>query len=125
MLVDAPEKCDDGSPAGNCPRVCPAPADACMPSVVVGTAAMCNAECVVQPITACSAGDGCCPVGCETTDSDCTGGGGGGGGGGGEGAGNNDNEITGGCATGGDASGGALAAFGLLGALAMFRRRRS
>jgi len=124
MLVDAPEKCDDGSPAGNCPRVCPAPADACMPSVVVGTAAMCNAECVVQPITACAAGDGCCPVGCETTDSDCTGGGGNGGGGGG-GTMNNNNEITGGCAAGGDSSGGALAAFSLLGALVVFRRRRS
>ncbi len=117
MSVDAPEKCDDGSPAGNCPRVCPAPADACMPSVVVGNASMCTAECVVQPITACAAGDGCCPVGCETTDSDCTEGGGG--------AVNSDNnEITGGCATGGDASGGALAAFGLLGALVAFRRRR-
>ena len=122
MIVDAPEKCDDGSPAGNCPRVCPAPADACMPSVVTGSAAMCTAECVVQPITACTNGDGCCPVGCEATDDDCDGTGGGGGGGGGNAA-SETNEITGGCATG-SGSGSALAAFALFGALVVVRRRR-
>jgi uncharacterized protein (TIGR03382 family) len=116
-IVDPPEKCDDG-PAGNCPRVCPAPADACMPSVVVGTPAMCNAECVVRPITACSNGDGCCPVGCETTDDDCDGTGGGGGGG--NNSGGATGEITGGCAAGGE---GSLAAFVLFGALVVFRRR--
>jgi MYXO-CTERM domain-containing protein len=120
MIVDAPEKCDDGSPAGNCPRVCPAPADACMPTVLTGSAAMCTAECVVQPITACTNGDGCCPVGCDATDDDC---GPGGGGGGGAAAGN-DNEITGGCAAGSGSSSGALAAFALFGAFVLVRRRR-
>jgi len=122
MIVDAPEKCDDGSPAGNCPRVCPAPADACMPSVLVGTAAMCTAECVVQPITACTNGDGCCPVGCEATDDDCDGSGGGGGGGGGGAI--ESNEITGGCSAGGDGRG-ALVLFALFGAVLVVRRRRS
>ncbi|MDB4962427.1 MAG: hypothetical protein JWP01_2426 [Myxococcales bacterium] len=116
-IVDPPETCDDG-PAGNCPRICPAPADACMPSVVVGTPAMCNAACVVQPITSCTSGDGCCAVGCEATDDDCEGGGGGGGGN--NAAGEDTGEITGGCAAGGE---GGLASFVLFGAALLFRRR--
>lgn len=122
MIVDVPEKCEVGSATTPCPTTCPAPADACMPTVLVGTAAMCTAECQVQAITACTGGDGCCAAGCTTaTDSDCVAGSGGGG----NNNGGDDNAITGGCAAGGDSSsGGALAAFGLLGAAVLFRRRR-
>jgi len=127
MLVDAPEKCEPGSATASCPTSCPAAADACMPSVLTGTAAMCNAECVVQPITACTGGDGCCAPGCGASDSDCGAGGGNGGGGGG-GGGNNttnpDDAITGGCAAGGDGNG-ALVVFALFGAVLVVRRRRT
>jgi len=123
MLVDAPEKCEPGSATAACPTSCPAPADACMPTVLTGTAAMCTAECVVQPITACTGGDGCCAPGCGSTDSDCAAGGGGGGGGGG-GNNNPDGAITGGCAAGGDGSG-ALVMFALFGAVLVVRRRRA
>lgn len=119
MVVDAPEKCEPGSATAACPTSCPAPADACMPTVLMGTAAMCTAECVVQPITACTGGDGCCAAGCGSTDSDCANGGGGGGGGNN----NPDGTITGGCAAGGN-SNGALAMFALFGAILVVRRRR-
>lgn len=114
--LDANEKCDPAL-AGSCPATCAASADACMPNNLVGSAVTCTAECVVQPITACADGDGCCPAGCDGMDTDCTGGGGGGGGG------STDPTIEGGCAAGGSSSG-ELFAFGILGALALGARRR-
>ena len=84
--LDAGETCD---PPGSCPTSCAATGDACRPNVLTGSAAGCTAACVVQPITACANGDGCCPMGCDaTTDNDCVAGAGG-------------NEIMGGCAVGG------------------------
>lgn len=84
-VVDPGELCDPGV-ANSCPTSCPAPADACMPSRLLGTAAACSARCAVQPITACTPGDGCCPDGCEAEDTDCT---------------TPDADLSGGCTTGG------------------------
>ncbi|HEU0033231.1 MAG TPA: DUF2271 domain-containing protein [Kofleriaceae bacterium] len=109
--VEAGETCDPAL-AGSCPTTCTPATDACMPNVLVGSAATCSAECKVQPITACADGDGCCPDGCDGMDSDCAGGGGGGTG---EGA-----DINGGCSTGSGAGGLAFAAL----ALVLVRRRR-
>lgn len=86
--VDSGETCDP-TVADSCPASCPQSLDACQPNNLVGAAASCSAECVVQPITACASGDGCCPEGCEGDDDDCDGGGGGA-----------VNDIEGGCATG-------------------------
>jgi len=105
-VVDGGEACDPGV-AGSCPTSCAASADACMPSVLVGAAESCDARCEVQPISACAAGDGCCPDGCEETDPDCGG-----------------IDVTGGCAaTGGGGAAIALGAWAMLVA-AMRRRRR-
>lgn len=70
-VLDAGELCDpaksDG--AGVCPTSCEAPA--CATATLVGSAAECTAQCIVEPL-ACNSGDGCCPEGCDaTTDSDC------------------------------------------------------
>ncbi len=56
---DCPTSCDDGS--------------ACTADTLEGSAATCDAVCVNEPVTACSATrDGCCPAGCSiTTDADC------------------------------------------------------
>ena len=69
-MVDPGETCD---PPASCPTSCTAP-DACSTAVLQGSAANCNAECVVSPITACSlASDGCCPGTCNAnTDADCS-----------------------------------------------------
>jgi hypothetical protein len=92
-VIDPGETCD---PAGSCPTSCPASADACMPNVLVGTAATCTAQCETQLITACANDDGCCPQGCtEATDTDCGAGGGSGGGGGNA----TDTGVQGGCAS--------------------------
>jgi hypothetical protein len=110
-VVDPGETCD---PPGSCPTTCAAAADACMPSVLVGAAATCTAECQVQPITACANDDGCCATGCTTAnDNDCGAGGGGGGGG--------DNNVAGGCSAGGGTCGGLVFALAVL----IVGRRRS
>jgi hypothetical protein len=90
--------------------------DACRPDVLVGSAAACSAACMVEPITACNSGDGCCPAGCDAaTDDDC--------------AADADNgsgaSTSGGCATsaGSQLAGGWLLALGL--AVAARRRRRA
>lgn len=110
-VIDPGETCD---PPGSCPTSCAASADACMPNVLVGSAAGCTAECVVQAISACADDDGCCPDGCDASaDNDC-------------GAGQ-PGPATGGCAAG-EGGGGAvpvLAGAALLIALATRRRRRS
>lgn len=111
-VLDAGETCD---PPGSCPATCEKAADACMPNVLVGSAAGCTAKCVVQPVSACTSGDGCCPDGCATQgDTDCAANGGGG-------AGGDDGTIDSGCAAG---RGGELAAVWLLAALAWAGRRR-
>lgn len=105
--VDVGETCD---PPGSCPTTCAASADACMPNVLVGSAAGCTAACVAQPVSACVGGDGCCAAGCDaTTDSDCA-------------AASGDGQITGGCSA---QAGGQLATFLVaLGLFASRRRRR-
>jgi hypothetical protein len=102
-VVDPGETCD---PPGSCPTSCAAATDACMPNVLAGDPATCTAVCQVQPITACSAGDGCCPDGCDAaTDADCSTG---------------PNDVGGGCEAGGGGAGlGGLA----LALLAVVRRR--
>ena len=67
-VVD-PEKetCD-----GNCPTTC-VDADACTLDLRTGTPSSCNVTCTHPPITACRAGDGCCPTACTAqNDSDCS-----------------------------------------------------
>lgn len=82
-VVDPGEACDPAV-AGSCPSTCAASTDACKPNVLVGSAATCDAACMVEPITACTNDDGCCADGCTPdNDNDC-----------------NDNNVSGGCATG-------------------------
>jgi uncharacterized protein (TIGR03382 family) len=110
-MIDAGETCD---PPGTCPTSCAASADACMPNELVGSAAGCTAACVVQPITECVAGDGCCPMGCDASlDADCDAGAGSGGGGA---------AVNGGCTAGGGVQ--AAAGWLLLGLFVIVRRRR-
>ena len=57
---------------GDCPKDCSMPAS-CMTASLKGSPEECTAECVIDKITACSSGDGCCPEGCvNATDSDCS-----------------------------------------------------
>lgn len=66
--LDPGEKCD---PVGTCPTTCPKP-NACTSGTLTGSAATCSAACTYAPITACTAGDGCCPSSCSpATDADC------------------------------------------------------
>lgn len=72
-VIDYGEICD---PPSSCPAAetdC-ASADACAIPHLTGSAAACTASCVYERITACAfEADGCCPVGCDTTnDSDCS-----------------------------------------------------
>jgi hypothetical protein len=107
-MVESGETCD---PIASCPTSCPQGTDACMPNVLMGTAAACTAECVVQQITACANDDGCCPTGCtSSTDNDCTG----------TNVGNQQGPYQGGC----NAAGGSLG-LSLFAALALMLRRRS
>lgn len=102
-VVDPGETCD---PPGSCPVDCEPSGDVCAPNVVVGSAATCTAACAIVPITTCISGDGCCVEGCgPLEDGDCT-----------------DQDIAGGCTTGD--SNVAPLAFGLLGAVLVFGRRR-
>ena len=103
-VVDTGETCD---PPGTCPSTCDQrAATACAPNVLVGSAATCDAACVIQTITACVDGDGCCAEGCTGEDDrDCV-----------------DGPVEGGCATGGAQGPGAALALLLLGLCA--RRRR-
>ena len=113
--VEPGETCD---PVASCPTSCVQGSDACMPNVLVGSAAACTAACMVQPITTCAGGDGCCPSGCTAADdSDCMAGSGSSSSGGGSNAASG--EITGGCGAGG---GGSIV---VLGAVLALRRRRT
>ncbi|MFT3695564.1 MAG: MYXO-CTERM sorting domain-containing protein [Kofleriaceae bacterium] len=67
-VVDPGEACDGAT----CPTTCEASANACMPNVLVGSAASCTAACQVQLVTSCHDDDMCCPIGCTAdTDNDC------------------------------------------------------
>jgi uncharacterized protein (TIGR03382 family) len=102
-VVDTGELCD-----GNCPASCPEVEDACAPQVLTGSAATCNAACVVQSITSCVNDDGCCAVGCgPTTDNDCR---------------SNGDLSQSGCSTGSGSN--ALFGFALFGFVALLTRRR-
>lgn len=76
-VVSAPtETCD---PPSTCPTSCD-DKNACTKDALSGSASACDAKCEHTPITACAAGDGCCPAGCTSVnDADCSGAGGGGG----------------------------------------------
>jgi hypothetical protein len=65
---EAKELCD-----GDCSTQC-APLSACMPQMLQGSAATCDAHCESQAmITQCVSGDGCCPGACaHESDSDCS-----------------------------------------------------
>lgn len=112
-VVDPGETCDPmiTSGTGACVADCAATGDACMINELVGSAASCNAECQVTTVTACTAGDGCCPDGCAGMDDDCDGGNGGG-----------TSDLGGGCSSTG--SGGALLALFALGFVIVGTRRR-
>jgi MYXO-CTERM domain-containing protein len=106
-VVEVGETCD---PPGSCPSSCAASADACMPAVLVGSAATCSAACEVQAITDCGAVDGCCPTGCSAAnDGDCA---------------SDDSSLSGGCATGSSGAG-ALALLLGVGLLLGKPRRRA
>jgi hypothetical protein len=65
--ADRDEACD---PPGSCPTSCPALA--CTRRTLVGSAATCNARCMNERISACTAGDNCCPATCNAgNDPEC------------------------------------------------------
>ena len=107
--LDAGETCD---PPGSCPTSCAVAADACKPNVLTGTASSCTAACVVQSVTACVNGDGCCAPGCTAAnDNDCQG----------DGSGPDGSTLNGGCNTGNPSAGLLLVLLGL--GLVVMRRR--
>ena len=73
-VVDSEENCDRAITAGHegaCLRTCD-DANTCTVDVASGSAEGCTRTCVHQPVTACIAGDGCCPPGCSgANDGDC------------------------------------------------------
>ena len=73
-VVDADENCDRAITAGHqgaCLGTCD-DANACTVDVASGSTEGCTRTCVHQPVTACIAGDGCCPPGCSSAnDRDC------------------------------------------------------
>jgi hypothetical protein len=67
-MQEAGEVCD-----GNCPDTCAKPANACIASMLTGSANACDAECKMVEISACKNGDGCCPKDCKhASDDDCS-----------------------------------------------------
>jgi hypothetical protein len=73
-VLDAGEACDKGITAGK-PGACPATCDdqtSCTADSTSGRVEDCTRTCSHVQVTACTAGDRCCPKGCDgTTDSDC------------------------------------------------------
>ena len=66
--VEKGETCD---PPSSCPASCD-DGNSCTVDVMTGAAASCSAACGHYAVTACAAGDGCCPKGCDAaSDSDC------------------------------------------------------
>jgi hypothetical protein len=75
--VEGAEKCDKAIAAGlpgACPTSCP-PKSGCVSYMLIGSASVCTAQCVMTTTTTCSgalASDGCCPPGCSVlNDGDC------------------------------------------------------
>lgn len=67
--IEQGETCD---PIASCPTDCD-DGNACTRDTLEGVASECTATCVHSEITACAAGDGCCPAGCDSLeDSDCS-----------------------------------------------------
>ena len=68
------EACDRAITAGQpgaCARTCD-DGDACTSDAAAGSVEGCSRTCSHAPITACRAGDGCCPAGCDAkSDTDC------------------------------------------------------
>jgi hypothetical protein len=73
-VVDTGENCDRAITAGHqgaCLSTCD-DANACTVDNASGSAEGCTRSCVHQLVTACLAGDGCCPPGCSAVnDGDC------------------------------------------------------
>jgi hypothetical protein len=73
--VDVGETCDrliPTSSVGGCPTSC-FDGVACTVDRKLGSPEACNVACAFDPISACQAGDGCCPEGCTAaTDADCS-----------------------------------------------------
>ncbi len=73
-VVSGGEACDSAIESGEgvCPNTCQTPPGTCGTFSLVGSADDCSARCELEP-AACSDGDGCCPIGCDSsTDGDCT-----------------------------------------------------
>ncbi len=74
-VVERGETCDRGITAG-APGACAASCDdgdACTTDAIAGRPEDCTRTCSHSPITACSAGDRCCPLGCAPiNDADCS-----------------------------------------------------
>lgn len=67
-VLDDGERCDY---LLDCPQSCPT-TDACLVGTLEGSPEHCDSQCAYSPVTACAAGDGCCPDGCDAaTDTDC------------------------------------------------------
>ncbi|MET0388398.1 MAG: DUF4215 domain-containing protein [Polyangiales bacterium] len=67
-VVEPGETCD---PPGSCGECSAAPR--CFNPRRSGSAERCNLRCEIVPVTACTAGDGCCPAGCSRErDADCS-----------------------------------------------------
>jgi len=68
-VVDTGELCD-----GNCsPEDMCRSDNACIAAVFSGGATTCDAHCDMTAVSACVAGDGCCPTGCKyPSDDDCS-----------------------------------------------------
>lgn len=67
-VIEPGETCD---PASSCP-VCSV-ADQCLMVSTSGSPQTCNAVCGITPLSTCVAGDGCCPMGCDSkSDADCS-----------------------------------------------------
>ena len=70
-ILEPGELCD---PSESCPTEAScADSSACTAESVSGSAASCDAACVITDITLCVGGDGCCPASCtNATDTDCS-----------------------------------------------------
>jgi hypothetical protein len=71
-VVEPPgETCDYNAGTAACPTACSG-GDQCTAVTLEGSKGSCNARCVVNPVTACVSGDGCCPGWCTIArDADC------------------------------------------------------
>jgi hypothetical protein len=69
-VVETGEICDPATTPPSCPTSCPPP-EACANWTRIATSE-CNVQCVRSIVTACVAGDGCCPTNCVAKgDPDC------------------------------------------------------